>query len=368
MTDPLPLGRVESDVSHIPPLLHPSASDCDFPQVTYMEGIVGDIIIDSAVQAGANALQDAAMQGIEYMIGRPSQTSGVVTTAQYDVSNQYRYKRMPKYKKKRWVKGLKRQDAMDMSKSATQTVVLSSYIKSNLDWLNSGKTQNWMCCHLYGMNGVPKAGNNQEVGVEDLKYIRNTDYRLKTQKNTRVKFESAVMDITIRNPNEGYGLEVDVYDISWNSTTRQPNMVDFHTNIVSSTLNNGNIANSSQAQWDARGITPFDTVQLAANGARIISKRKVFLKSLETFTYQYRDPKNHYVSPDDFDDITGYVKPYTTRTLLFIFKSIVGEMKVTTSQGQTVYIPNFDPALEAGITRIYKYKIKGEQENGMIYQ
>lgn len=329
--------------------------------------------MDAAVQAGANALTDTVRRGIRAMsIDSPRQTSGVVTTAQYDVSNQYRYKKMPKFKKRKWVKGLKRMDAMDMSKSATQTIVFNSTISAKLDWVNNFKTQNWMCCHLYGMNGEPKGGdppNTQEVGVEDLKAIRLADYRIKTQKNTRVKFESAVLDITVRNPND-LGLEVDVYDVSWSSATRQKNMVDFHTNVVGSTLNNANTAVVSNAQWDARGVTPFDTVQFAANGARIISKRKVFLKAKETFTYQYRDPKNHYISPDDFDDTIGYVKPYTTRTLLFVFKAITGELFIT-GTGVTgdpfVANPNVDLELQAGVTRIYKYKIKGEQENGFIY-
>lgn len=280
--------------------------------------------------------------------------SGVATTRQHDISNQYRFKRMPRRRRRRWVKALKKNSAMDMAESATQTLVLNNTVTGSLDFLASGRTQNWIGVHLYGLNGSP--GTGAEVGVEDLKYVKTNDSRLVDQKNTRVKFESAVLDLTVKNPNPNNGLEVDVYEVSYRSTTRHANLTALHTELFSSTISNRSPSNIADvAAWDRRGITPFDTVQFGSFGAKILSKKKVFLPPGDTFTYQHRDSKNHYFGPDTFDDTSGFVKPYVTRTILFIYKTITGE---TISQA--------NPSLTVGVTRIYKYKIKGEQQNGII--
>jgi len=161
--------------------------------------------------------------------------------------------------------------------------------------------------------------------------------------------------LTIKNPNADNGLEVDIYEVMYTSTTRHTSLTKLHTDLYTTTPSNRNPSVSSDsASWDVRGMTPFDTVQFGAQGCKILSKKKVFLPAGDTFTYQYRDPKNHYLGPDHFDDTTGFVLPYKTRTILFVFKTIVGEIEA------------FQPTLVIGATRVYKYKIKGEVESGII--
>ena len=283
--------------------------------------------------------------------------SQVATTTQHDVARQYRYKRMPRNKRRRWVKALRQNTALDMAGSATQTVVLNSTVAGNIDYVGgAGKTQNWVCMHLYGMNGVPY-GAPSEVGEKDIKFIKDNDLRLKTQVNSHVKFMSGIMDLTVKNPNTANGLEVDIYEVVYNTATKRPSMSQLHLDLFSTTVSNRNPANPADTPgWDKRGMTPFDTVQFGSFGAKIISKKKVQLPPGNTFTYQYRDPKNHYFGPDAFDDTTGFVKPYVTRSILILYKTIAGET-----------ISGTDPGIIVGCTRVYKYKVKGEADAGLIY-
>lgn len=302
-------------------------------------------------QAGKAALR----YGVSKLTSSSAPKAAVATTTQHDVARQYRYKRMPRAKRRRWVKALKKNSAMDMAESSTQTLVLNSTVTGTVDFLANGKTQNWLAVHLYGINGSPAGGAN-EVGVEDIRYLKQNDSRLVNQQNTHVKFESGILDLTVKNPNESNGLEVDIYEVCYRSTTRQASLTTMHTNIFNTTVGNRAVPTPNDvAAWDRRGITPFDTVQFGAFGGKILSKKKVFLPPGNTFTYQYRDPKNHYFGPDVFDDHTGFIEPKATRTILFIYKTITGEA-----------ISGSNPACTIGVSRIYKYKIKGEVQSGII--
>lgn len=314
---------------------------------------IAKVLFKKALQYGARRVGGWAVNKIATKVA--GTRSQVATTTQHDIARQYRYKRMPKGKRRRWVRKIRQNDALDMYGSATQTVVLNNVFTGSMDYLTNGKTQNWMACHLYGVNG-DASGITQEVGVEDMKYIKNNDGRLAAQVNSRLKFESAIMDITIKNPNTANGLEVDVYEVMYRTATKQTSLTKIHQDIYTTTISNRTpIGAGDVAAWDRRGVTPFDTVQFGALGARILSKKKVFLPPGATVTHQYRDAKNHYLGPDTFDDTNGYVKPYVTRTLLFVYKTIAGEA-----------ITGSNPQLIVGVSRIYKYKIKGEVESGIL--
>lgn len=281
--------------------------------------------------------------------------SQIATTTHHDVARQYRYKRMPRAKRRRWVRKIRQNDALDMHGSSTQTLALNNSLTGTLDYLANGKSQNWVAVHLYGLNG-DTTGVTQEIGIEDMKYLKTTDLRLKGQSNSRVKFESAIMDLTIKNPNVNNGLEVDIYEVMYRTTSKQTSMTNLHADIFNTTVSNRSPSSPNDiAAWDRRGITPFDTVQFGALGAKILSKKKAFLPPGATVTHQYRDAKNHYFGPDTFDDTTGYIKPYVTRTILLVYKTIAGEA-----------ISGSNPTIVLGVTRIYKYKIKGEVESGIL--
>lgn len=318
----------------------------------------------------ARQLFTAAAQGAAYKAGesavnymtKSKTKSGVATTTQHDVSRQYRYKRMPRRKRRRWVKALKRNAAMDMAESATQTIIYNTVLEGRLDHIVNGRTQNWIAAHLYGCNGIAPSPIRfaQEVGVEDIKALKNLDKRTAFQfGNSRVKFESGIMDLTIKNPNVNNGLEVDVYEVVYRSSSKHSSLMSLHQEMNLDTPSNRLSPDpNDRAQWDTRGITPFDTVQFGAAGCKILSKKKVFLPPGNTFTYQYRDPKNHYFGPDDFDDSTGFIIPKATRTILFVYKSITGEPLPTGTDNEL--------RMFVGVSRIYKYKIKGEVESGII--
>lgn len=276
--------------------------------------------------------------------------SNFVTT-QYDTTRQYRFKRMPRRKRKRWVKKVKANTAMDYALAGTRTVVYNAYLEQTI---RTGQTQGLMATHLFANNGAEEVINGKiwENAQSDINYLISRDDNIITtgQQLSKFRFTSGVLDITVRNSSlANLALEVDLYVIKYNSETDVKSFMSMHQTAVTK-LNgvDGSLA-SEPLTLEKRGVTPFDIPALASMGMKVLSKQKFFLPNGNTFTYQYRDPRNHAYGVGKAYDNDGYILPRQTTTLLCIFKPIVGG---TVS----------DAKLQIGATRTYRYGIIGQNQ------
>lgn len=282
-----------------------------------------------------------------------SGASQTYVTGQRDTVKQYRFKRMPRRKRKRWVKKIKQNAAMDYALAGTTTTVYNGSLTQSIV---SGRTQGYLAVHLYGHNGgtISIAGQSWEFGQADLNYLVSNDPKIITTgvKLSKFRFTSAVIDITAKNTStadtEGVipDLEVDLYVIKYTSESDQKTLYELSYEAASR-VQDVNGGTGTTINLEQRGVTPFDIVTMASMGVKVISKQKFFLPAGNTFTYQYRDPRNHHYGHGHVYDNDGFVLPHQTVTLLCLFKPVVGGSPTVAK-------------LSVGATRTYRYGIIGE--------
>lgn len=279
---------------------------------------------------------------------RPQISSGVVTTEQRDYKTQYRKKRGNRRGRRKWIRFKRRvYDVMDKV-LGSRTVLRNGNFQVN----TASGLQNYACVHLYGIKGVDQGG---EVGCNDIEYIFSKDVLLNTgaDKSHKVRFTSAVMDLTLRNPSETIDLEVDLYDIVYGDETKENSflgMINQGNNNTQATNGTGN-----KIALTSRGAQLFDMPEMVSYGkVRILKKMKIFLPKGNIATYQVRDPKNRLFAGNDYSDTDGYVRPGATRSIFMIVKTIVGQETGTGS-------------ILIGWTRKYAYKIIENNDNTSGY-
>lgn len=267
-------------------------------------------------------------------------------TGQHDVRSIYRYKRMPYKKRKRWVRAVKRDTAMDMRKLSSTTSVFNSTL--DITWADND--QRSLRAHLYGLNG--DGDSPGEVGCNDVSRVAESDTRVDEQTEKMI-FSSGVLDITMVNRGN-VQLEVDVYKVinrgskhgtSWGNDVNAAATVTTTTPSVT-------IPAPSDYGINTRGVTPFAFPYLSSIGKKIVRKTKYFLPVGNTATINLRDPKNRWMNGATIFKDSSYVASNVTQTLIFIAKAVAGEAAEATKR------------LVVGTTRTYVYKVL---ENNKTY-
>lgn len=271
---------------------------------------------------------------------RSRPTIGKGVTNQYDVKTIYVKKRMPRGKRRAWVKKIRQVTAIQLKNTGTKTIVRNSTVSEPF----TGNGQKFYAVHLYGKNGVPGAFVNRETATNDLGTIFAND---PTTVNGTAKafFGSGVLDMTFHN-NGSTKLEVDLYVI-YHGTQRN-DYENFHAAEAQATGVTPLISGfGSSLSLNLRGTTPFDLPALIKQGMKIYMKKKYFLDIGEVGTFQYRDPKNRVFSTQNIvRSITtpSYVYDGVTKTFLFIWKNVSGSNEEA------------ENSLSVGVTRKYMYK------------
>lgn len=270
--------------------------------------------------------------------------SGKGITTQFDRNTQYVKNRMPRYKRKQWVRFCRKVDAVISKKLGTRTVIFNDQLGVTIP----NTAQQILTTCLYGFDGATDSATN--CGSRDVLTILNNDPTItKTGTppinpvNGKITFKSAIMDLTIsNNPAEQNGpLEVDIYEIHHKkfiqNTTLQGSFVDGESNTTP--ISGAGVGVSLQV----RGATPFDVpMTMSQDGLTIYKKTKYFIPVNGTVTYQIRDPRNIQLSADNLNGNSGFAWPGKTRSLLIVAKNVVGFNQASNS-------------IAIGVTRKYSY-------------
>lgn len=249
-------------------------------------------------------------------------TSGKGITTQYDRRSIYRKKYMSGRKKRRWVKFVKRVNAVSEKGLASRTVVFNNQITVGVQT----SAQTYAIVHLYSFKGL-NSGIAAEAPADDLQQIFSKDSNVAASK---LHFKSAVLDVTFNGfPGDeitsDWPMEVDVYEVGYKKRTSPSS---FHAFITAAENQAATMTGYSSVRLVDRGVTPFDLPQLARMGVVVLKKTKYFLsRGGSTFTYQIRDPKNRWISGANLDleaAETEFVRGGWTRSLLFVIKNVPG--------------------------------------------
>jgi len=279
---------------------------------------------------------------------------GVGVTNQYDRTNVYRKRRMPRRKRKRWVGFVKKVRAAENTTLGTRTRVFNDRLQ--LSQVSppapANRVQLFSSIGLYTNNGTRSSCD------KDLNKIVNEDPDIKN--TTSIGMISGIMDMTLVNKSidaEGnpMGIELDVYfltarkrftDVKASGDVVADNLEDV---LRQGLVQSEGIGGIGKLDVNDLGVTPFDcTLALSSFGIKILNKKKYFLPFGNQMTYQMRDPKNRRFSRDQVINCLGQNYPGSSKFLLLIAKGLPGAANVGTS-----YAVNLD----IGITRKYAYKI-----------
>lgn len=299
---------------------------------------------------------------------RNKQSSGQGVTTQNDRKLVYRKKRMPLRRRRRWKLFVNKIKFINEKDMGTRTVVFNKGFTDDNETNGNQGTQTLALyplkstdTYLNDLNNIQSYENGGDPTAATGDTVENT---------TRFLFQSAVLDVTIKNDSQlltgGVGaadsrakLELDVYELmltkdATDGTTNYVNLGDIFGLNVS---DGKGIGGGTEIAHNSRGATPFDmTYCLSRFGIKILKKTKFFLPNQDTMTYQIRDPKRRVILKKEMSAEGGFVKPGWTRVLYITFKLVPG-LIVGVSDGM------FRERIQIGATRKYSYKIEGIRED-----
>lgn len=279
---------------------------------------------------------------------RPNVTSGQGVTVQHDRRTIYRKKSMPRYKRKRWTRFIKKVHAVAEKDLGSRTAVFNETVARTVTG-PIGTNQLRAQFALYAIN------NGSNNYLQDITTLLAGDSNVLA--TGKVLFQSGVLDMTVRNLSVDHAsvqvpVEVDVYEIisgkTWENAASDKGLLDIFAQAESDT---GPIGAGTSLSLANRGVTPWDVPQcLSQWRLKILKKTKYELSYGQTFTYQIRDPRRHLMDKTSIADMTGGNMPGVTRWILILGKMVPG---FTDGASATLN-------LTTGLTRKFLYKVDEE--------
>lgn len=244
------------------------------------------------------AARSAVALGIKaYRAYTKTRTTGassnqVGTSYQNDSRMIYRKKRMPRRKRRRWVRALRRNVALQMPQQATRTWLFNNQEVLNLIGTGLGTPQSWGYFQINSWNGL---ANERDI----RRIVQSWPGGDISTQNRKFVIGAAVVDFTgnFVSTNPVLGLELDLYAIDAGRKTTSvfsnfgSEMSDIQNDI------SGNMI------LDTRGATPFQFPSFGgAHRLKVMFKKRWQLSPGQVITYQYRDPRNRYINADELEN------------------------------------------------------------------
>lgn len=301
-------------------------------------------------------------------------TAGVLGGTNADMRSIYRRKRMPKSKRKRWVRFVKKVNAVADKDLGLRTVLFNDQMTQT----NSTAKQSTLTLALYAVR-------NASIGyLDDLKVIGGLENEANStavagdtiSANTKMLFQSAVMDITIRNTTDRLktidagnpllntyeaapdaAIELDIYEVYQREIASDSSSLFESLTAAFAAYDDKEIGGTGTGIGiDDRGASPFEFgAQMGRHGIKILKKTKFFIPNGQTITWQVRDPKRRKMTYGELTRHESYNKPGWTKQFYLIYKLVPGIV-----QGPA--IGDCRLRLSIGCTRKYSYKVEGFNE------
>lgn len=300
---------------------------------------------------------------------RQKSYSGILGGTNADQRMVYRKKRMPKKKRKMWLRFVKKVNAVDERELGSRTVLINDTITSThsagqgcltlslYSWKNDAPTRGWLR-DLEQIGGIENAASpTVTLGAT-------------VNPTSKVMFHSGIMDVTIRNTSyfkdtnnaeqaaPDAAIELDLYEIYHRTTAATGSVTPGDMSTLLNSYDDDQIGGTGTGiSITDRGASPFEFGgQMGKFGIKILKKTKYFIPNGQTITFQVRDPKRHVCTYKDLTDNDGFAKPGWTRTFYLMYKLVPGILLGSTASTYTGRI-------SVGSTRKYLYKIEGINDN-----
>lgn len=326
--------------------------------------------------ARATSARQSAARSFNVARRRNRRISGQGVTSQHDRRHIYSKRRQPRFKRRRWGRFVKKVNAVSEKTLGSRTVVLNKlYTFANQD----ASLQLLGVAYLYSQKGTTTFQNGGDlnlVGALENTADPTAAAGISTYDSTKLLFQSAVLDLTIRNASTRIDtgpttvsaseakLEVDIYECSVARPTEETGAT-YNTFLSLLQDNVTGIAPiggvGTELSYLQRGVTPFDTTySLSRWGIKIWKKTKFFIPNNDTITYQVRDPRRRIVTRDDCVNQDGFNRPGWTRVIFIVGKLVAG-LQVGATVG------TYQEIINVGATRKYMYKMEGANDDRGSY-
>jgi len=282
--------------------------------------------------------------------GSSTGTRAATVTQQHDIKSLYRRKRMPRRKKRKWVKFVQKVKAVEASGRGSQSVVINDSFQDS--WPNGPTTGGYRWqgvseVNLYSVNADVQSGRDKDYILNEVSNYQTTkdatsgveyvtpNTLFNEMKRLKVPMNHARIDITYTNTSQ-VTLEIDLYVIR--HKVKQARKATGYTSLINAQDEyNTEMTNSAQKLYysdgsvinagagtltslRSRGVTPFNTPGLNINaGASVLNKTKVLVAPGSSVTRQYSENKHKNIYPHNGDYKTRYDKD--TITYLAIAKA-----------------------------------------------
>lgn len=334
--------------------------------------------MSSSLGAIRRSVRSRRTQGRSQTMRRTNMRSspGTLGGTNADMRSIYRRKRMPRFKRKRWVRFVKKVHAVADKDLGLRTVLFNDQLTQRN---TSTGGQSTLTVALYGctntsagwLNDLGQIGNLENEGDPTAAAGATIQY------NSKVMFQSAVMDITIRNISDKLktidpaqpllntyeaapeaAIELDIYEVIARKPFSDIGQVWPTLTTVFNNYDDPEIGGTGTGiAIQDRGASPFEFgAQMSRAGVKILKKTKFFIPNGQTITWQVRDPKRRVATYGELERHESYNKPGWTKHYYLVYKLVPGLV-----QGGST-IGDIRTSLAVGLTRKYSYKVEGFNE------